>query len=109
MFEAFFFSFFFWKFKSGCNYLTSPLLELDFDEQNKANQRHDHEESQEDAHVEVFGGLLWERTTPSCQRSSACQLIGHQTSNWVQTKKEMPRRNHLLLETGEQMSGCDYD
>lgn len=54
--------------QSGCNYLTSPLLEFDFDEQNEANQRDDHEESQEDTHVEVFCGLLWKRTTQSCQR-----------------------------------------
>lgn len=56
------------QIQSGCNYLTSPLLEFDFDEQNKANQRHDHEESQEDTHVEVLRGLLWKRTTQSCQR-----------------------------------------
>lgn len=38
--------------------LTPPLLELDLDEQNETNQRHHHEERQEDAHVEVLGGLL---------------------------------------------------
>lgn len=42
--------------------LASPLLEFDLDEQNEANQRHDHEEGQEDTHVEIFSGLLWKRT-----------------------------------------------
>lgn len=42
-------------------HLAPPLLELDLDEQNEANQRHDHEERQEDAHVEIFRGLLWEK------------------------------------------------
>lgn len=41
--------------------LASPLLELDLDEQNEANQGYDHEESQEDAHVKVFRGLLWKK------------------------------------------------
>lgn len=42
--------------------LASPLLEFDLDEQNEANQRHDHEEGQEDTHVKIFSGLLWKRT-----------------------------------------------
>ena len=41
--------------------LASPLLEFDLDEQNEAHQRHNHEESQEDAHVEIFCGLLWKK------------------------------------------------
>lgn len=41
--------------------LASPLLEFDLDEQNEANQRHNHKESQEDAHVKIFCGLLWEK------------------------------------------------
>lgn len=42
-------------------HLAPPLLEFDLDEQNEANERHDHKESQEDAHVEIFRGLLWKR------------------------------------------------
>ena len=42
-------------------HLASPLLEFDLDEQNEADQRHNHKERQEDAHVEIFRGLLWKR------------------------------------------------
>lgn len=52
--------------------LASPLLEFDLDEQNEANQRHDHKERQEDAHVEIFCGLLWKR---SARETHICQII----------------------------------
>lgn len=82
--------------QSGCNYLTSPLLEFDFDEQNEANQRDDHEESQEDTHVEVFRGLLWKRTTQSCQRIlHACLLISLDVLLGLD-KKVNPKQNHWV-------------
>lgn len=52
--------------------LASPLLEFDLDEQNEANQRHNHKESKEDAHVEIFRGLLWKR---SARETQICQII----------------------------------
>lgn len=86
------------QIQSGCNYLTPPLLEFDFDEQNKANQRHDHKESQEDPHVEVFRGLLRKRTTQGCQGISACELVLLDILLALD-QKVIPRQNHLLLET----------
>lgn len=58
--------------------LASPLLEFDLDEQNEANQRHNHEESQEDAHVKIFCGLLWKRRSTETQ---ICQIIF--TCSWL--------------------------
>lgn len=66
-----------WSVYSDTN-LASPLLEFDLDEQNEANQRHNHEESQEDAHVKIFRGLLWKRRATETQ---ICQIIS--TCSWL--------------------------
>lgn len=51
-----------WKRRlENVTHLASSLLQFDLDEQDEADQRHDHEEGQKDAHVEVLGGLLWGR------------------------------------------------
>lgn len=69
------------------NYLTSPLLELDLDEQDEANQRHDHEESQEDAHVEVLRGLL-RGGTEAHQVVKGAQLFTRRPTRESDSEKE---------------------
>lgn len=39
-------------------YLTTTLLQLDFDKENEADQGDHDEECQENPHVKVLGGLL---------------------------------------------------
>lgn len=43
----------------GGTCLGSPLLELDLDEQEKADEGYRHEEGQENTHVEELSWLLW--------------------------------------------------
>ncbi len=71
--------------------LASPLLEFDLDEQNEANQRHNHEESQEDAHVEIFRGLLWRKRAT---KTHICQIIF--THSWL---KRLPENSSIFSST----------
>lgn len=57
-------------------YLAASLLQLDFDEEDEADQGDHDEESQENPHVEVFSGLL-EQNTDTMGRSSLWLRDGH--------------------------------
>lgn len=53
------------------HYLTTSLLQLDFDKEDEADQGDHDEESQENPHIEVLSGLLEQNRHSESRRSSA--------------------------------------
>ena len=66
--------------RAAGRYLTASLLQLDFDEEDEADQGNHDEESQENSHIKVFSGLLEQNTDTV---SHSCLQPGDRRTGWV--------------------------
>lgn len=88
------------------HYLTASLLQLDFDQEDEADQGDHDEESQENPHIEVFSGLL-EQNTDTVSHSALRPGDGH--VGWVGSGQWKDGATGLRLRASAGPTGASAD